>query len=167
MWPLTDTALHLIDEANLISARCHGIELDLEGRWRAWSAVKREPEAVPRSTCLHERMRDLDKPLLDVLLHAWPLPKDPVVIALQHEAECMRNALHAEWHRIGKAESAAHGCKPGQDEFRGVEHSNGAAEITGCHHHEAVDQIGLALIQGEPEMMEQGAGKRKGEGAEN
>jgi hypothetical protein len=30
MWPLADTALHLIDEANLVSARRYGIELDLE-----------------------------------------------------------------------------------------------------------------------------------------
>jgi hypothetical protein len=35
MWTLADTALHLIDEANLISARPYGIELDLESLWRS------------------------------------------------------------------------------------------------------------------------------------
>jgi hypothetical protein len=92
MWPLIDTALHLLDEANLISARRGGIELDLESLWRTVVAAT---EAAPAPGASRERLRALDDRLLDVLTHAWPVPRDPVVIALRYQADHMRDALHA------------------------------------------------------------------------
>lgn len=62
--------------------------------------------------------------------------------------------------------SAARGRQPCEEEFCRVEHGDGAAEVARCHHREAVHQVGLAFVQGEPEMVEQGAGERKGEGAQ-
>ena len=92
MWPFTDTSLHLIDEANLISARRYGIELDLESLWR--SALP-GPDAVLAPGVPAACMRALDEQLFGVLAHAWPVPLDPVVIALRYQAEDMRDALQA------------------------------------------------------------------------
>jgi hypothetical protein len=96
MWPLTDTALHLIDEANLISARRYGIELDLES---LWGTSLPGPDAVLDPGVLTARMRALDEQLLGVLVHAWPAPRDPVVIALRSQAKDLRAALHARGAR--------------------------------------------------------------------
>ena len=158
MWPLTDTALHLIEEANLISARSYGIELDLEGLWRNASGAT--PGSAP--DLLEQRMRELDNRLRDVLVHAWPNPLDPVVLALLYEAETLRDTLHAQWHAAGIGALAAHGRCPCKDEFGGVKNGNRAAEVTDRHDHEAVDQIRPVLVQCEPEMMEQGTGDREG-----
>lgn len=149
MWPLTDTALHLIDDANLISARRYGIELDLEGMWQAWRLSMHE--ASPAQA--RERSHALDTRLIDVLAHAWPNPRDPVVIALCYQADEMRDTL------------AAYGRQAAEEKFRDVEHGNGAAEIPDRHHQEAVGEVVPGFVQCEPEMMEQGTGQRKGEGA--
>ncbi|WP_136223047.1 hypothetical protein [Massilia sp. Mn16-1_5] len=92
MWPLTDTALHLMDAANLASARCNGVELDLERLWR---------DADPAS--LHA----LDASLAAVLAHAWPRPFDPVVLALCYQAEEMRDAVQAQGRKLSGARAPA------------------------------------------------------------
>ena len=83
MWPLTDTALHLMEDANLASARRHGIELDLERLWRNADAA-----SLQALVALKERLAAL-------LAHAWPRPLDPVVLALCYQAEDMRDAVQA------------------------------------------------------------------------
>jgi hypothetical protein len=80
MWPLTDTALHLMADANLASARRHGIELDLERLWRDADAAS---------------LQVLDARLAALLDHAWPQPLDPVVVALRYQAEDMRDGVQA------------------------------------------------------------------------
>lgn len=58
--PDSASKLHLISDRNLISARYHGIELDIEeGDVHAQARVLRE-----------------------ILLHPWPEPADPVVVDL-------------------------------------------------------------------------------------
>lgn len=161
MWPLTDTALHLIEEANLISARSYGIELDLEELWRKVAGPNLESDRAAPPEVFERRMHELDNRLRDVLVHAWPNPLDPVVLALRYEAENLRDTLHAQWHAHGIAALTAHGCCPCKSEFGSVKNSNSAAEVTNCHDQEAVDQIRPVLVQREPKMMEQGTGDRE------
>ena len=162
MWPLTDTALHLIEETNLISARSYEIALDLEGLWRDMVGATHASGLAAAPDVLERRMRELDNRLREVLVHAWPNPLDPVVLALRYEAENLRDTLHAQWHAAGIAALAAHGRCPCKDEFGSVKNGNRAAEVTDCHDQEAVEQIRPVLVQCEPEMMEQGTGDREG-----
>lgn len=162
MWPLIDTALHLIEDANLISARRYGIELDLESMWRAWIAAAADP--AHDAVALRARMDALDCRLLDVLAHAWPDQRDPVVVALLHEADEMRDRLQAQACRIL---SGAHRRHASHHEPGHVEHGNGAAKIPDGHGHEAVGKVFLAFVEREPEMMEQWAGHREGERTRN
>jgi hypothetical protein len=73
--------LNLIDEANLISARINLIELDLQAFWQAIS-----PQGETGGTHV---FRDADFwkcRLTEMIIHAWPRPDDPVVMALRQEA---------------------------------------------------------------------------------
>ena len=131
MWPLTDTALHLIEEANLISARRHGVDLHLDAMC--------DPAAGPAA------LQAADERLLAVLVHAWPNPADPVVVALRDEAECLRDLL-----ALRLEASAAPWREPQHQEFGAVEDGNRPEKIPGRHHQEAVQQVRLAFVQGEP-----------------
>jgi hypothetical protein len=73
--------LNLIDEANLISARINLIELDLQAFWQACSSQGETGGA--------DVVRDADFwkcRLTEVIIHAWPRPDDPVVVALRQQA---------------------------------------------------------------------------------
>jgi hypothetical protein len=80
--------LHHIVDVNLISARLHGVELDLEDNL-AWfeecieSMRTDRAAADKRFACALHQFEDT---LLGVLLHAWPEPADPVVMALRKRA---------------------------------------------------------------------------------
>lgn len=81
------TALHCITDANLISARCHGIELDLDGpceqlacRVRGGGRTRWNAADEQRELFRQERM------FRAIILHAWPEPHDPVVVALRAQA---------------------------------------------------------------------------------
>ena len=137
MWPLTDTGLHLIQEANLISARRHGVDLHLDAIWPAPDGIG-DPSG-------RAALQAADERLLAVLVHAWPNPADPVVVALRDEAECLRDLLAL---RLGA--SAAPWREPQHQEFGAVEDGNRSEEIPGRHHQEAVQQVRLAFVQGEP-----------------
>jgi hypothetical protein len=56
--------LHLISDRNLISARYHGIELDIE------------------DACAVLDLGAQTSAFREILLHSWPEPQDPVVVAL-------------------------------------------------------------------------------------
>jgi hypothetical protein len=80
--------LHHIIDVNLISARLHGVELDLEGKF-AWfehciESLRSDQAAAGKrfAGALHE----FEETLLGVLLHAWPRPADPVVMSLRKRA---------------------------------------------------------------------------------
>jgi hypothetical protein len=62
--PGATSKLHLISDRNLISARYHGIELDIED-----ACAVLDPDA-------HTGL------LREILLHLWPEPDDPVVLDL-------------------------------------------------------------------------------------
>ena len=100
-----DIQLHLIEEANLISARRHGIDLDLPGVWAR--SLKSEAAAswLPAEQARHEladRVSLLRNRLRAVIVHAWPLPQDAVVVALRQEA----SGMMAELDRLSKYLSA-------------------------------------------------------------
>lgn len=80
--------LELISDANLISARQHGVELNVE----AICAVLDEAihaAVSDRQNCSASaaQLPDYERLLRDVIVHAWPAPSDPVVIALRDQAQ--------------------------------------------------------------------------------
>ena len=77
------TALHLITDENLISARSYGVELDIE---EACATLASWMELDDK---LFFQTSDLDAILLcharmfrEILLHLWPQAEDPVVMEL-------------------------------------------------------------------------------------
>ena len=76
-------ALHLITDENLISARCYGVEFDIEEACTLLAAW------IELEEMLFFQLKHLDAILLrqtklfrGILLHLWPRPEDPVVIEL-------------------------------------------------------------------------------------
>lgn len=81
------TALHRITDANLISARCYGLELDLDGacdvlasRVRRGGRMRWNAAEEQRELFRQERM------FRAIITHAWPEPGDPVVVELCAQA---------------------------------------------------------------------------------
>ncbi|MBQ5948435.1 hypothetical protein [Massilia sp. ST3] len=76
--------LHRITDANLISARCYGIELDVEGTCETL-ASRLGREKRPLLAELADLLRH-EKMFRAIVLHAWPDPRDPAVVELQAQA---------------------------------------------------------------------------------
>lgn len=73
-------ALHLITDENLISARCYGVELDIEedcALLASWLEQKEMP--VSQAAHQHAILLRQARVFRDILLHLWPQPEDPVV----------------------------------------------------------------------------------------
>ena len=99
----SNTEIFSIDEANLISARRHGVDLDLPGLWYTLLG----PDGPPRPKTgtairydLVSRTELLKNRLRSVIVHAWPRPIDPVVVALRREAIEMMDELEKLRERI-------------------------------------------------------------------
>jgi hypothetical protein len=92
---------HIVD-ANLISARLYGIDLDVEGNCASFERYVegRMPDKAAAGDWWRSRLRQFEDTFLGVLLHAWPDPRDPVVTALLAQA------------RIGLARLRAYSCPP-------------------------------------------------------
>ncbi|MGJ7913886.1 hypothetical protein ACI48D_00210 [Massilia sp. LXY-6] len=93
---------HIID-VNLISARMHGIELDLEASRASFECCVKEikfDKAANRSRC-ENLLRQFEDTFLGVLLHAWPEPADPVVEALRRLAQTCLAQLQQLKEAIG------------------------------------------------------------------
>jgi hypothetical protein len=107
----SNTDIISIEEANLISARRHGVDLDLPTLWhtllgtdglasqqqsKAGAAIRGAAiryDLVSRTELLKNRLRS-------VIVHAWPRPRDPVVAALRGEALEMMDELEKLRQRI-------------------------------------------------------------------
>jgi hypothetical protein len=92
---------HIVD-ANLISARMYGIDLDVEGSCASFERYLegRMPGKGAAGDGWRSRLRQFEDIFLGVLLHAWPDPGDPVVGALLDQA------------RAGLARLKAYSCPP-------------------------------------------------------
>lgn len=98
-----NTDIFPIEEANLISARRHGIDLDLPEVW--YTLLGTDAKALPQPDAtvrydLVSRTELLKNRLRSVIVHAWPRPQDPVVVALRGEALEMMEALDRLRERI-------------------------------------------------------------------
>lgn len=85
-----------IDEANLISARRHGVDLDLPDLWYMLLGVDGPVQTKTEAAARHDlssRTELLKNRLRSVIVHAWPRPVDPVVVALRREAIEMMDEL--------------------------------------------------------------------------
>jgi hypothetical protein len=92
----SNTDISSIDEANLISARRHGVDLDLPALWYALlgtDAPARPQNETAARYDLVSRTEVLKNRLRSVIVHAWPRPIDPVVLALRREAIEMMDEL--------------------------------------------------------------------------
>jgi hypothetical protein len=91
----SNTDIFAIDEANLISARRHAIDLDLPTLWYTMLGTDGKPPAPQESVRydLLDRIALLRNRLTAVIVHAWPRPRDPVVMALRQEAIEMAEEL--------------------------------------------------------------------------
>ena len=77
------TALHLITDENLISARCYGIELDIDEACAALASWVELEEMLYCQTVHRDAvLLRQTKIFREILLHLWPQPEDPVVMEL-------------------------------------------------------------------------------------
>jgi hypothetical protein len=99
----SNTNIFSIEEANLISARRHGVDLDLPNLWYmllgVGGPVQPKTETAARYDLL-SRTELLKNRLRSVIVHAWPRPIDPVVVALRREAIEMMDELEKLRERI-------------------------------------------------------------------
>jgi hypothetical protein len=90
---------HIVD-ANLISARMYGIDLDVEDNCASFERYVEGSDKGTAGDGWRSRLRQFEDIFLGVLLHAWPDPGDPVVGALLAQA------------RAGLARLKAYSCPP-------------------------------------------------------
>lgn len=84
---MTDTCY--IQDENLISARFHGIELEVErlgGELVALLSNLVEQADAALSQLWIAGVEELEGLLTRLLVHVWPSPADPVVVSLRAEA---------------------------------------------------------------------------------
>jgi hypothetical protein len=72
--------LHYIHDLNLISARLHGVDLDIEQRGAELERL------LPRGDGARAALLSIENALARLILHDWPLPHDPVVCQLRTAA---------------------------------------------------------------------------------
>jgi hypothetical protein len=92
----SNTDIFSIEEANLVSARRHGVDLDLPTLWYTLLGSDGKPPPVPLPSVHYDlvsRTELLKNRLRSVIVHAWPRPHDPVVMALRQEAVEMVHEL--------------------------------------------------------------------------
>lgn len=96
MHACSEPALYLLEEINLISASIHAVDLDLETLWDAHlpssppiAGAVGPSGGYPIPAC----PAALRKRLFAVLIHAWPQPRDPVVVGLVAQARHMLGQL--------------------------------------------------------------------------
>ena len=80
--------IHYIQDANLISARFHAIEIEeVETLCLELKALVQSLGGVAASSKMWlPLLEELEDRLIAVLVHVWPVPKDPVVMTLLAEA---------------------------------------------------------------------------------
>ena len=75
--------LHLISNKNLISALHYGIDLHIEEPWDALVEAKNSTSGqTVGATITNDLTASLQRNLVDIILHLWPDPLDPVIVEL-------------------------------------------------------------------------------------
>jgi len=87
-------SLECITDTNLISARSYGIEIEIESLCNGLEEMERHEGAPMSSAAVESMLREYEATLRDVVVHAWPLPSDPVVVALRERAKAGLACLH-------------------------------------------------------------------------
>lgn len=83
--------LDWISDTNLISALTHGVELDIETPCALLHDIARlDVQAGARAAMSADALREYEARFMKVVVHAWPLPLDPVVIAIR---DCAKAGL--------------------------------------------------------------------------
>ena len=92
--------LERITTSNLISARSYGIEIEIESLCDELEEMEGR-EGLPISPAAMESMLyEYETTLRAVVVHAWPLPSDPVVVALRLRAHAGLACLHRVTRRV-------------------------------------------------------------------
>lgn len=75
-------SLERITDKNLISARSHGVEIEIESMCEWLEAMDRHEGLPIWSGAMESMLHSYQASLREVVMHAWPMPSDPVVVAL-------------------------------------------------------------------------------------
>jgi len=86
--------LERITTTNLISARSYGIEIEIESLCHGLEEIERGKGLPICSTAMESVLYAYEATLREVVVHAWPLPSDPVVVALRDRARAGLACLH-------------------------------------------------------------------------
>lgn len=81
--------IHHIQDANLISARFHAIDLEVEtlcGELRALLDALLDSADAALTRLWLAAVDTIEERLTTLVVHVWPSPKDPVVVRLRAEA---------------------------------------------------------------------------------
>lgn len=100
--------LERITDANLISARSYGIEIEIEAMCDWLEEVDRRDDLPIWSEAMKSMLCKFEATLSDVVVHAWPVPADPVVVALCAWAHAALACLYRVKRRATQARPA--GC---------------------------------------------------------
>jgi len=86
--------LERISTTNLISARSYGIEIEIESLCHGLEELERHTGPPIGAAAMESVLCACEATLREVVVHAWPLPSDPVVVALRDRAHaglaCLR-----------------------------------------------------------------------------
>lgn len=77
--------LHYIHDLNLISARFHTLNLDVETQCEELRPLLEPEDATDRllQRIRMAKMRRIEQELARIVTHVWPRPEDPVVLGLR------------------------------------------------------------------------------------
>lgn len=110
--------LDRITDINLISARSYGIQIEIESLCDRLAEMDRG-ERWPRwSAAMQSTLEQDEATLRDVVVHAWPMPCDPVVLALRALAYAGLDCLDRVKRRVRDAAPGVH--RPDRERQRGI-----------------------------------------------
>lgn len=83
--------LHYIHDLNLISARFHALDLDVEAQCDELLPLLDPGGATDRllQRIRMAKMRRIEHELARIVTHVWPCPEDPVVVGMRTLAAAM------------------------------------------------------------------------------
>lgn len=107
--------IHYIQDANLISARFHAIEIEEVETlcFELKALVESLGGAAASSKMWLPLVEALEDRLIAVLVHVWPAPTDPVVMMLLEEASCAMDRARQVTNRKSQRLSAKDGDQAG------------------------------------------------------
>lgn len=83
--------LQYIHDLNLISARFHALDLDVETQCKELLPLLEPEDAADRllQRIRMAKMRRIEHELARIVTHVWPCPEDPVVVGMRTLAAAM------------------------------------------------------------------------------